>query len=437
MRQLENNPRYGLHGVLKLPGDKSISHRSIIFGAVSSGETEISHFLPSDDCLTTIRAFQGMGVRIERSHDHVLVHGAGLNGLRKPDRALNMGNSGTTSRLLLGVLSGQNFTTELFGDPSLSRRPMRRVTEPLARSGAHFYTTSGGTLPITVHGYPFLNPINYRMPVASAQVKSALILAALQAEGTSTIIEKLPTRNHTELMLKAFGGDIRQHNLTLTVIGRPHLIGQKITIPGDMSSAAFFITAAVLLPGSKITLKNVGLNPTRTGFLNVLEQMGANITIQNTVDQAEPAGDLRIQHFDLRAVQLNDEDIPSIIDELPLIALLATQARGTTKITGAGELRIKETDRITVVTEELRKLGANITELPDGMIIHGPTKLAPKNTDRVDSHGDHRIGMMLAVAALISRNSLKLAGDEAINISYPNFFTDLDRLIPTEGDVRL
>ncbi|TGA98264.1 3-phosphoshikimate 1-carboxyvinyltransferase [Sporolactobacillus shoreae] len=433
MKTLTTNVQKGLHGELSVPGDKSISHRSIILGAISSGETEITHFLPSEDCLTTIQAFQDMGVNIERQDDHVLVHGVKMNGLSEPQHPLNMGNSGTTTRLLLGLLSGQNFTTDLIGDQSLSKRPMKRVTEPLSQLGPEFRVTGNGTLPITVHGDSNLSTVNYRLPVASAQVKSALILAALQADGISTIIEKQQTRNHTELMLKAFGGEIEQQGLTIKVTGKPNLIGQSVTVPGDMSSAAFFIAAATLLPNSEIRLKNVGLNPTRTGFLTILKRMGADITIQNETNQVEASGDLLIRSSVLHAICISSEDIPNVIDELPLITLLATQASGTTKITGAEELRVKETDRIAVVTEELIKLGADITELPDGMIINGATPLNPQDTDRVDSHGDHRIGMMLGVAALLIKGELKLANESAINISYPNFFTDLNQLISAKG----
>ncbi|MCO7125858.1 3-phosphoshikimate 1-carboxyvinyltransferase [Sporolactobacillus shoreicorticis] len=431
MKTLRTKQQQGLQGTLEVLGDKSISHRSIIFGAISSGDTEITHFLPSEDCLRTMQAFKDMGVSIERAKDHVLVHGVGLNGLRQPKHSLNMGNSGTTTRLMLGLLSGQPFTTELFGDQSLSRRPMKRVTEPLSQLGSRFKVTGDGRLPITVYGSTNLNPVDYRLPVASAQVKSALILAGLCANGTSTIIEKQQTRDHTELMLRAFGGEIEKQGLTLKVAGKPRLIGQLIRVPGDLSSAAFFIAAATLVPGSAITLHNVGLNPTRTGFLQTLRQMGANITVQSRSAYAEPSGDLLIQNAPLHAIVLTSDDIPSVIDELPLIALLATQAEGTTKITGAEELRVKETDRITVVAAELRKLGAEITELPDGMIIQGGTRLAPQETDQVDSHGDHRIGMMLAVAALLVTGNLALANESAINISYPDFFADLNQLIPT------
>lgn len=427
MKALSTNHQNGLHGVLQVPGDKSISHRSIIFGAISHGDTEVSHFLSSEDCMTTLHAFQALGVSIEHSDDQVLVHGVGLKGLSRPRQPLNMGNSGTTTRLMIGLLSGQPFPTELFGDQSLSRRPMKRVTTPLSQLGAGFSTTEG-RLPITVAGCPTLCPVNYHLPVASAQVKSALILAALQADGWSTIIEKQQTRDHTEIMLNAFGGEIQKNGLILQVKGHPQLSGQRVTVPGDMSSAAFFIAAAVLQPGSEIVLKHVGLNPTRTGFLRVLQRMGATIAIENQTTHGESAGDLIVRSSALHSVQIASSDIPDIIDELPLLALMATQAEGTTTITGAEELRVKETDRIAVVTEELRKLGAVITELPDGMIIKGKTPIVPQGTNCVDSHGDHRIGMMLAVAALSVAGDLSLANDAAIRISYPDFFADLDQL---------
>ncbi|MCI1858326.1 MAG: 3-phosphoshikimate 1-carboxyvinyltransferase [Sporolactobacillus sp.] len=433
MRKLTTNLPHGLRGELQVPGDKSISHRSIIFGAVADGITDISHFLPSGDCLTTVRAFAAMGVPIKRSGDRVSMHGIGFSGLRRPQQPLDMGNSGTTARLLLGVLSGRPFSTRLFGDASLSRRPMRRVTDPLEQTGARFAVSESGTLPITVHGRPDPSPIRYRLPIASAQLKSALILAALQAAGESTIIEKLPTRDHTEQMLEAFGGKLRRNGTVIRVAGRPMLRGQSVTIPGDLSSAAFFITAAALVPGSDITLHNVGVNPTRTGFLDILKKMGASITVVNRHGRIEPAADLRIRSSMLHAATLTEKDIPASIDELPLVALLATQAEGITTITGAGELRVKETDRIAVVSEELRRLGADIVELPDGMRIRGNAALRAPGDCRVSSHGDHRIGMMLAVAALITRGSLTLAGDNAIAISYPNFFTDLTQLT---GDKR-
>lgn len=436
MKLLKTNIQTGLHGKLTVPGDKSISHRGIILGAISEGDTELTHFLPSEDCLTTIHAFQQMGVAIEREGDHVRVHGVRINGLNRPQCPLNMGNSGTTTRLLLGLLSRQNFTTELIGDASLSRRPMRRVTEPLAQAGSVFKISSSGSLPVTVYGRPDPAPIHYRLPVASAQVKSALILAALQADGISTLIEKQQTRNHTELMLNAFGADIGQHGLEIKVTGRPNLVGRNLIIPGDLSSAAFFIAAATLVKGSEIELKNVGMNPTRTGFLNILTRMGAAVTVGNRTNEGEPSGDLMIRSSGLHAVTLSSQDIPGAIDELPLIALLATQAEGTTVITGAEELRVKETDRIAVVTAELQKLGADIKELPDGMIIHGSTPLNPLETNVVATHGDHRIGMMLGVAALLSTHELQLIGEDAVAISYPDFFSDLDRLLPAERSVR-
>ncbi|MFT8927714.1 MAG: 3-phosphoshikimate 1-carboxyvinyltransferase [Sporolactobacillus sp.] len=428
MRELSTNCQHGLFGSLHVPGDKSISHRSIIFGAISHGDTRIDHFLASEDCLRTLRAFQNLGVSIDYTDDQVVVHGKGLNGLTPPDQPLNMGNSGTTTRLMIGLLSGQPFATQLFGDDSLSRRPMARVIDPLSQIGARF-TSTNDRLPLTVFGNRVLKPLHYSLPVASAQVKSALILAALQTEGWSTIIEKQATRNHTEIMLQAFGGELDKKGLTLRVKGHPALFGQTISVPGDMSSAAFFIAAAALLPSSQLTLKNIGLNPTRTGFLRVLQRMGAQIIAHQHTTIGEPAGDLLVHYAPLHAVRLTHIDIPDCIDELPLLALLATQAQGTTTITGAEELRVKETDRIAVVAEELRKLGAMIEELPDGLVIQGPTVLTAPAHHRVDSHGDHRIGMMLAIAALLVKGSLHLDQESAVRISYPEFFTDLDHLL--------
>ncbi len=355
MKTLKGKPTGGLHGTLVVPGDKSISHRGIMLGAISEGTTKLSHFLTSADCLSTLAAFQQLGVPIERVGTNVTIQGVGLHGLHASGQPLDMGNSGTTTRLIMGLLAGQNFDTTLIGDQSLSKRPMRRVSEPLARMGATIETTDGH-LPVTIKGRR-LRATHYQLKVASAQVKSAMILAALQATEPSTLTELLPTRDHTERMLTAFGGQINTaaDGVTITVQPQPHLFGQTMTVPGDMSSAAFFITAASLVPGSTITLKDVGLNKTRTGLLDILRRMGGKVTISTEPTNGEPIGDLTVQSADLKPIEIGKDDIPAVIDELPLVALLAAKANGVSRITGAEELRVKETDRISAIVTEFKK----------------------------------------------------------------------------------
>lgn len=418
----------GLHGTLTVPGDKSISHRSIMLGAISHGTTVVNHFLLSDDCLHTIGAFRELGVAIAVDGDQVTIEGkGGFNHFTKPTKPLDMGNSGTSTRLLLGFLSHQPFDIDLFGDASLSKRPLDRVIKPLAKMGVHVTATDDNFLPVTLHANPQLRGLDYRLPVASAQVKSALIWAGLQAEQPSHLTEKLITRDHTEKMIAQFGGHLEQDGLEITVTPQDHFEAQQITVPGDISSAAFFLVAAACVPGSQITLKQVGLNQTRDGILKALDQMNAHYTITNRSTDSEPAGDITIGYQALTALKLGAKDIPAVVDEVPLIVLAATQAQGTTVITGAEELRVKETDRIATVTEELTKMGAKITPQPDGFIIEGGTKLHTATTP-LDSHGDHRIGMMLAVANLIAGGNSVLNNADSISVSYPEFFNDLDQL---------
>ncbi|MFC6253908.1 3-phosphoshikimate 1-carboxyvinyltransferase [Secundilactobacillus hailunensis] len=428
MRTLKTKPAQGLHGELTVPGDKSISHRGIMLGAISEGTTTLTHFLTSADCLSTLAAFQQLGVPIERNGTTVTVHGVGLHGLKSSSEPLDMGNSGTTTRLIMGLLAGQSFKTTLIGDDSLSTRPMRRVSEPLATMGAKM-TTTDGHLPVTVTGQK-LHAVHYQLKVASAQVKSALILAALQADGPTTLIEKLPTRDHTERMLTAFGGDIQTatDGVTITVAPQPHLTGQSMTVPGDMSSAAFFMTAASLVSGSKITLKDVGLNQTRTGLLEILKAMGGNVSIKSEPTTGEPLGDLTIQSADLKPITIGKDQIPAVIDELPLVALLAAKANGISRITGAEELRVKETDRISAIVTEFKKLGIAIEELPDGFVIDGRQPWHVVDSV-LDAHDDHRIGMVLGIAALLVEMPLQLKGADSVRISYPEFFDDLDQLL--------
>ncbi|MFD1126532.1 3-phosphoshikimate 1-carboxyvinyltransferase [Lentilactobacillus raoultii] len=431
--QLAARPVAGLHGELTVPGDKSISHRGIILGAISEGDTVLHHFLTAADCLSTLTAFQQLGVPIERDGTTVMIHGVGLHGLKYPGKPLDMGNSGTTTRLIMGLLAGQRFETTLFGDASLSNRPMRRVSEPLAKMGADICVTEGH-LPARIRGH-HLHAVNYQLQVASAQVKSALILAAIQADQPSTLIEKLPTRNHTEKMLNAFGADIQTESdkLTIHVAPQPALKGVELTVPGDMSSAAFFLVAATLVPHSKVTLKNVGINETRTGLLKILKRMGGNVVERHRQDRGEPTADLVVTSAALKPIEIGEADIPAVIDELPLVALLAAKANGISRITGAGELRVKETDRIAAVVREFSKLGIAIRELPDGFMIDGrqPWQV---NKPKLDSHGDHRIGMTLAIASLLVDEPLQLDGAESVNISYPEFFDDLASVTSVEID---
>lgn len=432
---LNKRPLNGLHGTIDVPGDKSISHRGLILGALSRGKTTLTHFLTAADCLSTLTALTALGVPIQRTGTTVTIMGQGLTGLRASRQALDMGNAGTATRLLTGVLAGQSFDTTLIGDASLSQRPMGRVQRPLQAMGADIELTAGH-LPLTIHGRP-LHAATVQMTVASAQVKSAVILAALTTTETSTIVEKLPTRDHTERLLQAFGGRIETapDGRTITVAGHPDLVGQTVTVPGDMSAAAFFLTAASIVPGSRIRLTNVGLNPTRTGLLTVLQRMGGNVQVIPQVNPGEPLGELIVTSAALHPIHLSATDIPAVIDELPLVALLAASADGISTISGAEELRFKETDRIQTIVTELSKLGVAITEQPDGFTIDGRRNWQLK-TGVFDSHGDHRIGMMMAIAALKLTQSTRLMGAAAIRISYPTFFDDLRRVIPSEEEIQ-
>lgn len=423
MKLLKN--KSGLSGTLTVPADKSISHRSIMFGAISHGKTTVHNFLRAEDCLSTVAVFKALGVTIDDDGEVISIEGKGFKHLQAPQQILDAGNSGTTMRLVLGILAGQTFHSKIAGDASLNRRPMERVMGPLRMMGGNLQGEQGSEFPpIEIEGGP-LSAITYEMPIASAQVKSAILFAALQAEGLTTIIEKEKSRNHTEEMIKQFGGDISVEDKTITVSGGQQLVGQKVTVPGDISSAAFYLVAATLLADSDLQLKHVGINPTRTGILDVLQEMGADIQ-EGSVDSQNQAADLQIKAAPLKAVEIKGEIIPRLIDELPVIALTATQAEGTTVIRDAEELKVKETNRIDATAQELNKLGANIETTEDGLIIHGPT---PLHGGTVDSHGDHRIGMMLQIAALLTEDTVELNNPEAINISYPNFFNDLASLI--------
>lgn len=417
----------GLQGELKVPGDKSISHRSIMFGALAEGETKVLDILRGEDVLSTIAAFRELGVEITDNGSEVNVHGVGFKGLTAPKKALDMGNSGTSIRLISGVLAGQPFSTELFGDDSLSKRPMDRVTKPLREMGV---TVSGKTdrdlPPLHITGSNHLKPITYTLPVASAQVKSALIFAALQANGESIITEKEITRNHTEDMIQQFGGEIDVNGKEIRVAGGQHFKATTITVPGDISSAAFFLVAGLIVPNSDITLKNVGINETRTGIIEVIQAMGGNLVISD-VDKIAKSATLTVKTSELKPTEISGSLIPRLIDELPIIALLATQTKGTTVIRDAEELKVKETDRIQVVADMLNAMGADITPTDDGMIIKGKTQLRGAT---INTQGDHRIGMTAAIASLlVADGEVILERAEAIDTSYPTFFNDLARLI--------
>lgn len=414
-----------LNGQIEVPADKSISHRSIMFGAIAKGTTTVKNFLRGEDCLSTLNGFKELGVPIEDDGQTITIQGVGFEGLKPALGPIDLGNSGTSIRLMMGILAGTNFQTTLFGDEYLNRRPMQRVMAPLNQMGAHLVGFENTQYPpISIQGAK-LAPITYEMPVASAQVKSAIIFAALQAQGTSTIIEKEPSRNHTEQMIKQFGGEIEVSGKTIRVTGPQQLTGQEVIVPGDISSAAFFIVAAAILKNSQVVLKNVGINPTRTGILDVLEAMGGTFELSE-IDEANESATITVSSSTLKSTTIQGADIPRLIDELPIIALLATQAEGTTIIKDAQELKIKETNRIDATCEELQKLGANIEPTDDGMIIHGPVQL---HGGKVSSRGDHRIGMMLQIAALLTEKIVELDKAEAVAVSYPHFFEDLASLI--------
>lgn len=418
---------HSLSGEIKVPGDKSISHRAIILGSLANGVTKITNFLDGEDCLRTIHAFQSMGVPITQEGSTVTIHGKGFSALEEPKEPLYFGNSGTTTRLMLGILSGLNLFTTIYGDESLTKRPMDRVVNPLREMDATIDGRNDGKLlPLSIRGKK-LRGIEYTLPVKSAQVKSAVLLAGLFAEGKTTVIEKIGTRDHTENMLEAFGADIIRNGLSTTVTGNNELIASDVQVPGDISSAAFFLVAGAIVPGSEITLKNVGLNETRTGIIDVLLKMGADLEIKNKrFVSGEWIGDITIRHSELNGITIDGEIIPRLIDEIPIIALLASQANGETVIKDAEELRVKETDRIAAVVDVLSTLGANIQGTEDGMIIKGKT---PLKGGKVLAYHDHRIAMMSAIASLVANDHVTIDDASSISISYPSFFDHLNSLI--------
>lgn len=416
----------GLSGEIEVPGDKSISHRAVMFGSLAEGVTNVSHFLDGEDCLRTVDAFRSMGVKIEQNGDSLIIDSKGADKLQEPLIPLYFGNSGTTARLMVGLLAGLPFFTTIYGDPSLTNRPMDRVTQPVSKMNGIFSGRQKGKfLPLAITGRK-LQGIDYELPVKSAQVKSAVLLAGLFAEGETVVTESIQTRNHTETMLEAFGADLHSDGKTTRLKGNQKLTATDIYVPGDISSAAFFMAASAVKPESKLTLKKVGLNHTRTGIIDVLTEMGAAIEIINKETVAgEEFGDIIIQSKELKGIEISGDIIPRLIDEIPIIALIATQAKGKTIIRDAKELRVKETDRIAAVVDVLSTLGATITATEDGMIIEGTRELSG---GEIKSYDDHRIAMMGAIAAFFANGEIIIDDISSIAISYPSFFTDLEKV---------
>ena len=415
----------GLHGELTVPGDKSISHRAVMFGSLAKGTTRITHFLEGADCLSTISCFRKMGIDIEKTDGEVLVHGKGLHGLSAPSEILDVGNSGTTTRLISGILAGQDFDCELNGDASIQSRPMKRIMTPLSLMGADIESIKGnGCAPLRIRGKK-LHAAHYNSPVASAQVKSCVLLAGMYADGITSVTEPVLSRNNTELMLNYFGAHVNSIDTTASIEPEPFLEARDITVPGDISSAAYFIAAGLLTSGSEILLKNVGINPTRDGMLRICKAMGADITLLNVNDDGEPTADLLVRTSTLHGTTIGGSVIPALIDEIPMLAVMAAFADGTTIIKDAAELKVKESDRIAVMVENLSRMGADITATDDGMIIHGGR---PLHGAEIDSHLDHRIAMSFAVAGTIVDGPLSILGGDCVNISYPDFYSDLYKL---------
>jgi len=412
-------PAKSLNGRLRVPGDKSISHRSIMLGSLANGTTEITGFLEGEDSLATLAAFRAMGVKIEGPNNgRVTVHGVGMHGLKAPAHPLNLGNSGTSIRLLAGLMAGQSFDVTMTGDASLSSRPMKRVTEPLASMGALIETTESGTAPLVVRGGSKLTAIDYAMPMASAQVKSCVLLAGLYANGKTCVHEPAPTRDHTERMLSGFGYKVERNGSTACVEGGGSLAATQIEVPADISSAAFFLVGASIAANSELTLEHVGMNPTRIGVINILRQMGANIEVTNEREiGGEPVADLIVRSADLKGIHIPEDQVPLAIDEFPVLFVAAACAEGQTILTGAEELRVKESDRIQVMADGLQALGIDAQPTPDGMVINGGTL----GSGEVNSHGDHRIAMAFSIASLRAGGPITIHDCANVNTSFPNF----------------
>lgn len=419
--------RCRLAGEVRVPGDKSISHRAVILSSIATGESVIKGLLWSDDVVRTVRAFGMMGVEMRGLYSGELrIKGRGLRGLREPKDVIDSGNSGTTLRLLAGLLSGQPFFSVLTGDSSLRRRPMDRVVIPLREMGARIWGREGDKkAPLAIKGGE-LRPISYNLPVASAQVKSAILLAGLYAEGVTEVVEPMPSRNHTEIMMRALGADLEVDGSVIRIRGGKDLRGSTLLIPGDVSSAAFFMVAALILPDSEIRIRDVGLNPTRTGVIDVLKKMGGDIEVENLRDwDGEPVGDVVVRSSSLHGVDIHRESVPRTIDEFPVICVAAAFAEGVTEISGAEELRVKESDRIATMASELRKFGVSVEEKEDGLIIEGGGRLRGASCS---SHGDHRVAMALYVAALGAEGPTTIEGVECVDTSFPDFFSLMEGL---------
>lgn len=419
----------GLKGTLTVPGDKSISHRAVMFGALAEGTTTIHGFLKGADCLSTIGCFQAMGIDIEEKEDTIYVHGKGLRGLQAPDGVLDVGNSGTTTRLISGILAGQNFTSELSGDASLNTRPMKRIIAPLSMMGADITSKNkDGCAPLLIHGRP-LSAIHYDSPVASAQVKSCVLLAGLYADGETSVTEPALSRDHTERMIRSFGADIRTEGRTCTIIPPKTLHGQHIEVPGDISSAAFFIAAACITPDSDVLIQNVGINPTRAGILEVCRAMGADVSLENVRETGgEPVADIRARTSRLKGTVIEGDIIPTLIDELPVIALMACFAEGQTIIRDAHELRVKESDRIAIVSNNLQAMGADVIPTDDGFLINSQQGTLTLHGASINCAMDHRIAMTFAVAGLNADGETVITDSDCVDVSYPDFFRQLEGL---------
>ncbi len=412
-----------LRGELAVPGDKSISHRAVMLGALAKGTTSVTNFLKGADCLSTISCFEKMGIEIEQLPSEILIHGKGLHGLNAPETILDAGNSGTTTRLLSGILAGQAFCTTLTGDASIQKRPMTRIITPLSQMGGKIESLSdNGCAPLKITGHP-LKPIHYLSPVSSAQVKSCVLLAGMYADGITKVTEPYLSRNHSELMLRSFGADVISEGTTAAITGNPVLEGQNVIVPGDISSAAYFIAAGLLIPGSEILIKDVGINPTRDGILKVCADMGADIQLLNKREYGkEPVADILVKHSELKATVIEGALIPTLIDELPMLAVMAAFAQGTTVIRDAQELKVKESNRLDIIVQHLSAMGADIVPTEDGMEIHGGK---PLKGAVLDSYMDHRIAMSFAVAGMAADGETEILNASCVDISYPEFYRDM------------
>ena len=419
-------PCPSLRGEIAIPGDKSISHRAVMLGSIAKGTTRIHNFLQGADCLSTISCFRQMGIEIENNGSSVLVHGKGLRGLKKPEQILDCGNSGTTTRLISGILAAQPFPSTLTGDQSIQKRPMKRIIDPLTQMGAQIRSLHGnGCAPLEITGSK-LHSIHYSSPVASAQVKSAVLLAGLYGDGETSVTEPYVSRNHTELMLSRFGANVRTEGTAAILLPAEELYGQEIFVPGDISSAAFFIAAGLIVPDSEILIHNVGINPTRSGILKVCRDMGADLTLlDENQESGEPAADILVKSSSLHGTVIEGALIPTLIDELPVIAAMACFAEGQTIIRDAAELKVKESNRIEAMVRSLSAMGADVKETEDGMVIHGKR---PLHGARIDSRADHRIAMTFAVISCLAEGETEITDAECVQISYPGFYEDLQRL---------